>query len=307
MSTSALATFVLNPPERTIQYKNVIKEINDDYWETVIAPILSPNWDSPKDRLELFIYREENGSYLIQRSKYTKNLSTGEYKWVSYEFDPTAVYIDDVVRLFEAVKEKFFDYKDVSEKEYELAIQRRFARESALSWGKVKLVRKFLLQDSDWTQLLDNGIDDAERSLWIQYRQYLRDFLNLQQAETPYDVIFPITPKEYLARKTLDIPESITEAIGDQGVNADYLTSEYHFWKLSSNSLTAMQQRISVYIALQTMVETTGKYGRIDIKRFETQNSYTEDQRQSIIDARGEEGAQQYLDELIRRLEAGEI
>ena len=307
MSTSAIATFVLNPPERTIQYKNVIKEINDDYWETVIAPILVPNWDSPKDRLELFIYREESGSYLIQRSKYSKNLKTGEYKWVSYEFDPTAVYLDDAKNLFESVKEKFFDYKDVSEREYELAIQRRFAREAGLSWSKVKLVRRFLLQDSDWTQLLDNGLSDDERALWTQYRQYLRDFLNLQQAPTPYDVIFPITPKEYLARKTMDIPESITEAVGDQGVDADYLTSEYHFWKLSSNSLTAMQQRISVYIALQTIVETTGKYGRIDLKKFETVNSYTEEQRQSIIDARGESGAEEYLDELIRTLEAGEL
>jgi len=307
MSTSAIATFVLNPPEKTIQYKNVIKEINDDYWDTVIAPILTPNWDSPKDRLEMFIYREENESYLIQRSKYKKDLRTGEYKWVSYEFDPFAIQIDDVAKLFETLKEKFFDYKDVSEREYELAIQRRFARETSLSWAKVKLVRKFLLQDSDWTQLPDNGIPDEEKNLWVSYRQYLRDFLALQQAETPYDVIFPITPKEYLSRKTLEIPESITEAIGDQGINSEYLSSDYHFWKLTSNSLSAMQQRISVYIALQTMVETTGKYGRIDLKQIQTVNAYSQAQRQALIDARGEQGAQDYLDELIRRLEAGEI
>lgn len=306
MSTTAIATLVLNTFERSIQYKNVKKEINDDYWETNITPILTPLWDSPKDRLELFIYRE-NGAHLIQRSKYKRNHKTGEYKWISYEFDPTAVYEGSVTELHDAIKEKFFDYKDVSEKEYEEAVQRRFSKDSTLSWAKVKLVRQFLLQDSDWAQLPDSPLEESEKALWTQYRVYLRDFLSLQQAETPYDVIFPITPKEYLTRQTMDIPDSVTEAVGDQGRTADYLTSEYHFWKLSSNSLTAMQQRISVYIALQTMVETTGKYGRIEVKQFETRNSYTVDQRNSLIDARGEEGAQEYLDELIRRLEAGEI
>lgn len=307
MTTSAIATFVLNPPEKTIQYKNVIKEINDDYWETKIAPILSPNWDTSKDRLELFVYREDDNSYLIQRSKYKKDLRTGNYKWVSYEFDPLAVQSSDVTDLFEILKEKFFDYKDISEKEYELAIQRRFARDTSLSWAKVKLVRKFLLQDSDWTQMPDNGIPDEEKNLWVSYRQYLRDFLALQQAETPYDVIFPITPKEYLSRQDMIIPESVIDALGDQGIHAEYLTSDYHFWKLTSNSLSAMQQRISVYIALQTMVETTGKYGRIDLKQIQTVNAYSEDQRQALIDARGEQGAQEYLDELIRKLEEGEI
>ena len=306
MSTTAIATLVLNPFERTIQYKNVKKEINDDYWETNLAPILTPLWDSPKDRLELFVYRE-NGSHLIQRSKYKRNHKTGEFKWVPYEFDPSALYESDVNELFEDVKEKFFDYKDVSEKQYEEAVQRRFARDSNLSWAKVKLVRNFLLQDSDWTQLPDSPLEDSEKALWAQYRTYLRQFLTLQEPSTPYDVIFPITPKEYLTRQTLDIPAALTEAIGDQGTEADYLTSEYHFWKLSSNSLTAMQQRISTYIALQTMVETTGRYGRIDVKRFETTLGYSDTQRQQVDAARGEEGAQEYLDELIRRIEAGEI
>ena len=306
MSTTAIATLVLNPFERTIQYKNVKKEINDDYWETNLAPILTPLWDSPKDRLELFVYRE-NGSHLIQRSKYKRNHKTGEFKWVSYEFDPSALYESDVNELFEDVKEKFFDYKDVSEKQYEEAVQRRFARDSNLSWAKVKLVRNFLLQDSDWTQLPDSPLEDSEKALWAQYRTYLRQFLTLQEPSTPYDVIFPITPKEYLTRQTLDIPAALTEAIGDQGTEADYLTSEYHFWKLSSNSLTAMQQRISTYIALQTMVETTGKYGRIDVKRFETTLGYSDTQREQVNESRGEEGAQEYLDELIRKIEAGEI
>lgn len=306
MSTTAIATLVLNAFERTIQYKNTQKQINDDYWETNIIPILSPLWDSPKDRLELFVYRE-NGSFLIQRSKYKKDYRTGEFKWVSYEFDPSAVYKSSVNDLFEEIKDKFFDYKDISEKEYEEAVQRRFFQNNNLTWEKVKLVRKFLLQDSDWTQLPDNNIPDEEKNLWSQYRQYLRDFLSLQQAQTAYDVIFPITPKEYLSRKELEIPESVTDAVGDQGINSEYLTSEYHFWKLSSNSLISMQQRISVYIALQTMVETTGKYGRIDIKKLQTRNSYTDEQKQAIIDYRGEAGAEEYLDELMRKLEAGEI
>ena len=48
------------------------------------------SWDNPKDRLELFVYKED-GSYLIEKNKYTKNFKTGETKWVSYEFDPNGV------------------------------------------------------------------------------------------------------------------------------------------------------------------------------------------------------------------------
>ena len=65
----------MNAFDRTITYKGSTKLINDDYWETEISPILVPMWDSPKDKLELFVYRDD-GYHLIQRYKYSRN-----FKW----------------------------------------------------------------------------------------------------------------------------------------------------------------------------------------------------------------------------------
>ena len=47
----------LNALDKTIQYKNIRKEINDAYWNSDIIPLLYPLWDDPKDKLETFVYR----------------------------------------------------------------------------------------------------------------------------------------------------------------------------------------------------------------------------------------------------------
>ena len=69
MATSSTAQLVFNAFDRIISYRGVQKQLNDDFWDTKISPIIRPLWDSDKDRLELFVYRED-GTYLIQRSKY---------------------------------------------------------------------------------------------------------------------------------------------------------------------------------------------------------------------------------------------
>lgn len=49
--------------------------------------------------------------------------------------------------------------------------------------------RNTLLSESDWTQLHDATVDKAA---WAIYRQSLRDIP--QQADFPYNVIWPVTP-----------------------------------------------------------------------------------------------------------------
>ena len=122
MATSN-ATLFLNAYEKTISYKGVQKQINDTFWEDHFVPILYPLWDNPKDRLELFVYRE-NGSYLIEKNKYTKNFKTGDTKWVSYEFDPNGVDEVSVNELVASLTDKFLQYKEESESDYETAVQK---------------------------------------------------------------------------------------------------------------------------------------------------------------------------------------
>ena len=145
----------LNALDRTIQYKGVQKQITDSYWESDISPLLYPLWDSAKDKLEMFVYRLDD-TFLVQRNKYKKNFKTNTNTWVAYEFDPTGIAEYDVTDLRDKLKEKFVEFREVEEDTYEKAVQTEYARTNSLTWDKVKVVRRFLLQDSDYTQMTDS-------------------------------------------------------------------------------------------------------------------------------------------------------
>ena len=83
------------------------------------VPIITPVWDTPKDRLELFVYKEDK-TCLVQRNKYVRNFKTKEGNWVSYEFDPDAIHdFSSVDDLYDSISEKFIQYKEIGEEEYE--------------------------------------------------------------------------------------------------------------------------------------------------------------------------------------------
>ena len=241
----------LNAIERSIQYQGIRKDITDAYWETDISPLLYPLWDSAKDKLEVFLVRKD-GTYSIHRNKYKKNFADNTGKWVSYEFDPAGTSEYNVEQLATQIKEKFIEFRDVEENRYEKAIQTEYARSNSLTWNKIKVVRKFMLQDSDHIFLEDSPVSAADKELWKKYRAYIRDIPVIQNAATPFDVVFPITPDEYNKRKTLDVDDIITTNVGDQGTNADYLTSSYHFWKCTDNTLSGVNQRMTFYMIART-------------------------------------------------------
>ena len=241
----------LNAIERSIQYQGIRKDITDAYWETDISPLLYPLWDSAKDKLEVFLVRKD-GTYSIHRNKYKKNFADNTGKWVSYEFDPAGTSEYNVEQLATQIKEKFIEFRDVEENRYEKAIQTEYARSNSLTWNKLKVVRKFMLQDSDHIFLEDSPVSAADKELWKKYRAYIRDIPVIQNAATPFDVVFPITPDEYNKRKTLDVDDIITTNVGDQGTNAEYLTSSYHFWKCTDNTLSGVNQRMTFYMIART-------------------------------------------------------
>tara|TARA_Y100001970_G_scaffold291950_1_gene431179 strand:+ start:13419 stop:14396 length:978 start_codon:yes stop_codon:yes gene_type:complete len=241
----------LNAIERSIQYQGIRKDITDSYWETDISPLLYPLWDSAKDKLEVFLVRKD-GTYSIHRNKYKKNFNDNSGKWISYEFDPAGTSEYNVEQLATQIKEKFIEFRDVEENRYEKAIQTEYARTNSVTWNKLKLLRRFMLQDSDYVLLEDSPVSDADKLLWKKYRSYIRDIPVLQNAATPYDIVLPITPDEYNKRKTLDVDQIITDNVGDQGTTSEYLTSSYHFWKVTENTLQGLAQRMTFYMMART-------------------------------------------------------
>ena len=309
----------LNAIERSIQYQGIRKEISDSYWESDISPLLYPLWDSAKDKLEVFVVKKD-GTYLIQRNKYKKNFADNTGKWVSYEFDPAGTNDYNVEQLATQIKEKFIEYKDVQENRYELAIQNEYARTNALTWNKIKIVRKFMLQDSDYIFLEDSPVSAADKELWKKYRAYIRDIPIIQNAGTPYDVVFHFTADEYNKRKTLDVDDIITNTVGDQGTDTEYLNSSYHFWKMSENTLSSFAQRMAFYIVARTSTveDSTGGYTnnpyRVMVSPFHTEisniNYADAPDEQSIVDKRkadDDKVNRDYIDALLDAIEKGEM
>jgi len=319
MATTAFGNveLYLNALDKTIQYKNIRKEITDAYWSTDITPLLYPLWDDPKDRLETFVYREDD-SYSVARCKYKKNFKTNTFNWVSYDFDPKAIDVNAATTLKDALKLKFVEYRDIQEDTYQKAVSAEFARTNSITWKRVKIIRQFLLQDSDHTQLPDAPGNDELKALWKQYRQYIRDIPTLQAVDTPFNIVYPITPVEYLQRKTLAVDADVKAKLGEQGTDKDYLTSSYHFWKMQEANLAKYTQRMAFYIA--SRLASTSNEGddvatRILISPFITSftgawngTGYsTDEEAATAIKLENDKLGVDYLDDLISKIETGEL
>ena len=62
--------------------------------------------------------------------------------------------------------------------------------------GKMRRVRKDLLQECDITQLADAPLTDAKKAEWATYRQALRDMPITNESATSYeDIIWPTKPE----------------------------------------------------------------------------------------------------------------
>jgi hypothetical protein len=60
-------------------------------------------------------------------------------------------------------------------------------------WEGLRNTRNLMLQESDWTQLADNGMSDSDRSAWQTYRTELR---NLPENTTdPAEPNWPTKPE----------------------------------------------------------------------------------------------------------------
>jgi hypothetical protein len=59
----------------------------------------------------------------------------------------------------------------------------------------LRLIRKTLLQESDWTQASDSPLSNDKKAEWATYRQQLRDLPALySDSDAIADVVFPNEP-----------------------------------------------------------------------------------------------------------------
>ena len=223
----------LNAFDKNIQVDGVIKTFDDEYWVANIVPILYPLWDSDKDKLEVFV-KYKDGTTKMNKTKYQRQQKTGVYKWVSYQFDLTP-FPTEVETLCDRLMEKYTEYRVGQENDLERSLAGQFAKSAILNWNKITLIRNFLLMDSDWTQLGDAPLTDAQKANWRTYRQKLRDLPADQQDIAANMVEFPVTPSKH-------------EAMED---GKEYLSDENeHFYRMNQVVYSKFADRITNYLAI---------------------------------------------------------
>ena len=179
------------------------RTFTDKEWSTYVDPILYPLWDSDKDILVSFTYADSPvETWKCDKKKYVRNHTTGEYFWKPYIF--TEVEIDVVRKLVDDLDEAFDALLSIEFEHQDIRMNRAVEASKGLSLTRVKAWRDFFLHSSDWTQLLDAPVTDAEREDWKRYRQLCRELPD--QFETGTQVLaeikIPIDPivfkKNYL-------------------------------------------------------------------------------------------------------------
>lgn len=240
-STQSVALYV-NATTRQMQRDGITKSISDQYWSDEIVPILYPIWDSDRDKLESFIYYKDGSSKML-KNKYQRNQKTGEYKWVSYEFDLTPFPSYEIDGLFNQLNEKFTNFRDIEEYDLDRKLQSTYAKDNIVNWNKLVIIRKFLLMDSDWSQVPDSPLSDEQKAQWIAYRQKLRDIPQEFNGFPAAEVKFPITPTKYAERV----------AAGD---TEEYLANDkQHFFLLNQSVYQKYTNRILTYLSISIAVK----------------------------------------------------
>ena len=263
----------LNAFDKNIQVDGIIKTIDDDFWTTNIVPILYPLWDSDKDKLEVFT-KYKDGTAKMNKTKYQRNQKTGEYKWVSYQFDLSPFMPDDVNDLYDKLLAKFVEYRQGQENDLDRLLEASFAKSTILNWSKVVLIRNFLLSDSDWTQLGDAQLTTQQKADWVTYRQKLRDIPQDQTEASAATVVFTVTPKKH----------------AEMNDGKDYLSDTVnHFYLLNQTVYSKFSDRIVNYLTLAigtTSIDNMGVTRLVypNVKNQATTGDYTLDNILKMIE-----------------------
>ena len=240
-SSHDVALYV-NAINKTMAKNGVTKTISDAFWTSDIVPILYPLWDSDRDKLESFI-RYNDGVSLMNKNKYQRNQKTGAYKWVSYEMDLAGFEKSDVDDLYTRLSDKFVEYRGLDDTDLETQLAAKFAKEEYTNWTKIRLIRNFLLMDSDWTQVGDAPLTADQKTQWTAYRTKLRNIPSEQSSIPAGQVKFPITPIKY------------ADMLVENASLGEYLATDSQFYFLGQSVFRKFSKRLTTYLAMAITTE----------------------------------------------------
>ena len=240
-SSHDVALYV-NAINKTMAKNGVTKTISDAFWTSDIVPILYPLWDSDRDKLESFI-RYNDGVSLMNKNKYQRNQKTGAYKWVSYEMDLAGFEKSDVDDLYTRLSDKFVEYRGLDDTDLETQLAAQFAKEEYTNWTKIRLIRNFLLMDSDWTQVGDAPLTADQKTQWTAYRTKLRNIPSEQSSIPAGQVKFPITPIKY------------ADMLVENASLGEYLATDSQFYFLGHSVFRKFSKRLTTYLAMAITTE----------------------------------------------------
>ena len=240
-SSHDVALYV-NAINKTMARNGVTKTISDAFWTSDIVPILYPLWDSDRDKLESFI-RYNDGISLMNKNKYQRNQKTGAYKWISYEMDLAGFEKSDVDDLYTKLSDKFVEYRGLDDTDLETQLAAQFAKEEYTNWTKIRLIRNFLLMDSDWTQVGDAPLTADQKTQWTAYRTKLRNIPSEQSSIPASEVKFPVTPTKY------------ADMLAENASLGEYLATNSQFYFLGQSVFRKFSKRLTTYLAMAITTE----------------------------------------------------
>ncbi len=236
----------LNSVQKMVSYRGIEREISQNYWTDHIGPLLYPMWDTDKDKLIQLNYYD-TGAYHAKRRKFVKNHSTNEYEWKDYEMEE--IDNDQAQVIFNKLKDAFYLMDSVEKESFQKEISEAHYRSKAISWFSIRLIRNFLLEDSDWVMLSDCPLPDDEKAMWVTYRQKLRDIPQTDMYSEPENVNFPISPDDWKYHYSHTKQEGET-----------YLSTVTQYKNLSGYMINHFKERIVQYLLVKQSVNNPMNY-----------------------------------------------
>lgn len=231
----------VNALERMIIVDGKTQFIGEDYWNANIQNILFPFWTSDKDRLIHLNYFSD-GSYGIEKKKYVYDRATKARKWQTYQWvEPTEV---EVAQIAETLKEKYFEYQDTEQEVIQEKLYNEYGRWNKVSWEGIRMIRNYLLSDSDWTQMPDAVLSSDLKTQWTTYRSKLRSLPQDYDGQDADDVKFPINPPLYAIWSTKVGLDNVKMNEGKA-----YLQTDDQFGAFTENTYSEYTKRIVMTIA----------------------------------------------------------
>ena len=231
----------VNALERMIIVDGKTQFIGEDYWNANIQNILFPFWTSDKDRLIHLNYFSD-GSYGIEKKKYVYDRATKARKWQTYQWvEPTET---EVAQIAETLKEKYFEYQDTEQEVIQEKLYNEYGRWNKVSWEGIRMIRNYLLSDSDWTQMPDAVLSSDLKTQWTAYRSKLRSLPQDYDGQDADDVKFPINPPLYAIWSTKVGLDNVKMNEGKA-----YLQTDDQFGSFTANTYSEYTKRIVMTIA----------------------------------------------------------